>query len=153
MRISFKHLAVLGLAAASLSGCATAHYKPQGLTEQEAELKLNDVLYTCQGLRQGTFINISFYPDAAVNEKRDYSGNRSGYFYACNKLNGTLSMSSNRITMFDRGEFFPLERIETITKPPEPIDPTALGDDLLDTIVKKVFQVRLDDPERALLTQ
>jgi len=153
MKITIKHLAYLGLAAICLGGCASAPYKPQGFSDQEAERKLNEIIHTCQGLRQGSYINISFYADVLDVDKKEYSGNKSGYFYACNKMSGTLSMSKNRLTMFDRGDIYPLRYIETISKLPEPVSQTAMADDLLDTIVKNVFQVRHDDPERTLLTQ
>ena len=153
MGTSFKHLAFLSLAAISLGGCATARYKPQGFTDQETERKLNEVLYECQGLRLGSYIQISFYADGTDSEKKVYSGTRSGYFYACNKMNRTLSMSSKKLTFFDRGDLYPLKYIEAITKLPDAAPQTALADDLLDTIVKKVFEVRHDDPERYLLTQ
>ena len=153
MEISVKQLACLSLAVLGLAGCATTRFKPQGLTDQEAERKMNELLYVCQGLRQGSYINLSFYPDNADSDKNAYSGNRSGYFYACNKMNGTLSMSSQRLTMFDRGELYPLRYIETLTRVPDPLPQTALAGDFLDTLVKKVFEVRHDDPERSLLTQ
>jgi hypothetical protein len=150
---SIKHLAALGLAAICFTGCASAGYKPQGLTDKEAENKVNALIYECQWLHQGSYISISFYPDAAEGANKEYRGSKSGYFYACNKMSGTLSMSRNRITMYDRGEIYPLSCIQTISKLPDPVPQTAMADDLLDTIVKKVFEVRHDDPERSLLTQ
>ncbi|OGR90379.1 MAG: hypothetical protein A2992_09680 [Elusimicrobia bacterium RIFCSPLOWO2_01_FULL_59_12] len=147
-----KRLVGLNALMVFLIGCATTPaFKPAGLSDQQAETRLNDVRSVCFSLRQGAYISVKFYEGAA-----DSRGNKlesmTGYFDAFNKMNDTISIAKERLKALDRGEPYPLQVIADIT-PAQETGMLPEPPNILVRAVKAFLTVGENDPQRLLLTQ
>ena len=135
------------------AGCASAPYKPAGFTDKDMTKKQNDLRLTCETVRMGTPVQIKFY-EGNINPKETAPGGKlTGYFYACNKWNHTISVSQMPLTWRDRGEPYYLQYVDAIT----PLQQTALlptpSDVSKTNPLQKMLTVDPSDPERQLLTK
>jgi hypothetical protein len=116
---SLQRLAILSLPLLCISGCATTTaFKPHGVTDEQLAQNTKRLMQACEKIRQNSQINIQFY-DGIEDSKGNYQGSKTGYFYGCNKLNESLAMSDYTLSVFDRGEPYPLKYIAEISVVPE----------------------------------
>jgi hypothetical protein len=119
MGATWKQAAAVSAAWLCLAGCAANRFQPAGFTEIQHNQAMNEVRYTSDRVRLGEPVQITFHPGAVDRAGTALNGTLTGYFYAYNKWNGTVSVSSKPITLFNRGEVYYIETIASITPLPE----------------------------------
>src|SRR5258706_15221527 len=103
------------LALVSFAGCATTTaFRPDGMTDKQAEHRLNDLRFACRTFRVGEAVNVSFYPGGKDATAADVQSGMKGYFYAFNRMTDTVYVSQNPLTLFDRGQPYDLQYVQNI---------------------------------------
>jgi hypothetical protein len=102
------------LSALAVAGCATTHTKPAAFTDQQVSATIQHLRTVCLSLPLGSPVNVKFYEGASNEDKEIASANLTGYFYAYNKWNDTVTLSAQPPSFFHRGTPYYLASIETI---------------------------------------
>jgi hypothetical protein len=120
MKVYAFRFAAWSLPLIFLSGCATTvAFRPQGVSDEQIVLNAQEMKSSCAKLRQGTMITVRFYEGIQGPDGAAYTGTRTGYFYGCNRLSESLAMSEYPLTIFDRGEPYPIKYIAEVAVVPE----------------------------------
>lgn len=99
----------------TITGCATSKFKPEGLTEQQITESLSERRRISGNLPMGSPIKLSFYPGATDSQGQALGAEITGFFYAFNKMNDTISVSPTPLSLVNRGVPYYLDYIAEIT--------------------------------------
>ncbi len=140
MKGTWTRLAGLCLSGICFAGCATARPKPAGFTDPQLSQTLRHLRTLCMTLRLGSPVNVKFYEGASATDKDVASASMTGYFYAYNKWNDTITISPQPPAFFDRGTPFYLASIQSIA-PTETASVKAPGDYLANAVIGAAQQI------------
>ncbi len=147
MGIREKQLLTLGTILISLSGCATCKFQPEGFTSQQISESLSERRRISSNLPMGSPVKLTFYSGQEI----------TGFFYAFNKMNDTIAVSLEPLSLVNRGIPYYLDYISEIL----PVTPmvaaraagTPLAPDANSKDIRMVGFKQWPDFQRELLTQ
>jgi hypothetical protein len=142
----------LYLIGACLTGCATARVQSLALSDLQAAETLSALRSVCQDLKLGEEVTLTLrlseVPPGVPAEQR------TGYFYAYNRLNDTVYIADKSLGAFDRGEPYELGSIDSIIPTAAPAPAIAKLESAKNVPLISMISGDSDtDYERELLTK